>query len=258
MVQRLAILAGMSAAMTVCAQPASDTLTRDGVERFEAAYEAWDAAGFIAAAELFRRASTNAPTNSINFYWQGVAQFHLMLQLEYAPGSETNKTAIEDARETALDALVIAVKLNQKDAESHALLGTLFGMKIGGNLFRAARLGPRVMKHQKRALEYGKDDPRVQYLLGMGQFHTAKKNKGWEEALATLETAEKLYEKESQTEAGPLDPRWGWSSCLTFIGRCHELLGQPAKAAEYYRKALQLHPADHVAQAGLQRVMNAQ
>lgn len=258
MVRLFTLLLCGSALVPGRAQPAPDALTQAGVEEFKAAYEAWDAARFAAAAELFRQASTNAPANPTNFYWQGVAQFHLMLQLEYAPGSETNTAAIEAAREAALDALVIAVKLDGEDAESHALLGTLYGMKIGGNLFRAARLGPRVMKHQKQALEYGENNPRVHYLLGMGQFHTSNKAKEWEEALATLETAEQLFDKESKVEAGPLDPRWGWSSCLTFIGRCHELLGQPAKAAEYYREALQLHPADHVAEAGLRRVTNKQ
>ena len=41
-----------------------------------------------------------------------------------------------------LDALNRAVKLNPGNGESHALLGTLYGMKIDGNLIRGARFGP--------------------------------------------------------------------------------------------------------------------
>ena len=52
----------------------------------------------------------------------------------------------------------------------------------------------------------------------------------------------------------PLEPRWGYSSCLTFIGRTYESLGETTKAAEYFRKALAEHPADHLAQDGLKRV----
>jgi len=32
------------------------------------------------------------------------------------------------------------------------------------------------------------------------------------------------------------------------------LLGQPKDAADYFRKALAIHPRDHVAQDGLKRV----
>ena len=35
----------------------------------------------------------------------------------------------------------------------------------------------------------------------------------------------------AERPAGPLEPRWGYSSCLTFIGRTYELLGERIKAA---------------------------
>ena len=146
------------------------------------------------------------------------------------------------------------MKLDERHAESHALLGTLYGMKIDGNLLRGARFGPRVQKHQKQALEFGADNPRVRYLLGTCQFHTAKKPAAQREALATLLAAEKLFAAEAQRPAGPLEPRWGRSSCLTFIGRTYELLGQRTEAADYFRKALAQHPADHLAKEGLARV----
>ena len=42
--------------------------------------------------------------------------------------------------------------------------------------------------------------------------------------------------------------------CLTFIGRTYEALGQRTEAADYFRKALARHPADHTAREGLARV----
>ena len=153
-----------------------------------------------------------------------------------------------------MDALTTAVKLNERHEESHALLGTLYGMKINGNLLRGVRFGPSVAKHQSAALKSGANNPRVQYLLGMCQFHTAKKPAAWREAIATLLAAEKLFEAEAKTAAAPLEPRWGHDICLTFIGRTYELLGQPKEAADYFRKALAIHPQDHVAQDGMKRV----
>ncbi|HOX03633.1 MAG TPA: tetratricopeptide repeat protein [Candidatus Paceibacterota bacterium] len=58
-------------------------------------------------------------------------------------------------------------------------------------------------------------------------------------------------EEEAKAPAGPLEPRWGYDTCLTFIGRTCEQLGEGAKAADYYRKALARHPADHLAKEGL-------
>ena len=58
--------------------------------------------------------------------------------------------------DAALAALSRAVKLDARHAESHALLGTLYGMKIDGNLLRAGAFRARVEKHCKAALEFGR------------------------------------------------------------------------------------------------------
>lgn len=232
----------------------ADQLAAAGVAEFQAAYQAWDGERFAAAAELFRQASTNAPGSSTNLYWLGAAQFHRALQRQTLPAARTRSLAIEAALDAALDALTRAVKLDERHAETHALLGTLYGMKIDGNLVRGMRFGPKVQKHRQQALEFGAENPRVRYLLGTCQFHTAKKPAAQREALASFLAAEKLFAAEAQRAAGPLEPRWGRSTCLTFIGRTYELLGQRAEAADYFRRALALHPADHLAQEGLARV----
>jgi tetratricopeptide (TPR) repeat protein len=233
----------------------SDQLMVAGVKEFTSAYRDWDGQRFGAAAGLFRQTTTNAVVSCTNYYWLGAAEFHRMLQLRSQPLTPASTLAADAAMEAALAALQTAVKLDERHAESHALLGTLYGMKINGNLVRGARFGPRLEKHQKKALEFGAQDPRVRYLLGTCQFHTAKKPAGWQEALATLLSAEKLFAAEAQRAAGPLEPRWGRSSCLTFIGRTYERLGQRAEAADYFRKALAENPADHAAKEGLARVV---
>jgi tetratricopeptide (TPR) repeat protein len=244
----------MVAALGTHAEERAEKLAAAGVAKFQAAYEAWDGTGFAAAAELFQQAISHAPDSSSFHYWLGVAYFHHLLQLQTQPGAPTDTPAARAAMDAALAALKTAVELDERDAESHALLGTLWGMRINGNLFRAVRFGPRVQAHRKKALQFGSDNPRVQYLLGTCQFHTARKPAAWHEALASFSTAEELFAAEARRTAGPLEPRWGRSSCLTFTGRTHELLGERAAAAEAFRRALALHPADHVASEGLARV----
>ena len=253
MTRKLAFLI-LTAARLSWASADADKLTLAGIAEFTAAYQAWDGERFSAAAELFRQASTIAPGSNTNYYWQGVAEFHRMLWLQHQPGPGTNKSATLAAMDAALTALGRSVKLNRGHAESHALLGTLYGMKIDGNLARAAWFGPRVEKHGKMAMESGAENPRVRYLLGMCQFHTAKKSTAQREALTTLLQAEKLFAAEAKAARGPLEPRWGRSSCFTFIARTYESLGQRTEAADYFRKALAEHPADHLAKEGLKRV----
>lgn len=241
-------------ALMARAEDLANKLTAAGVAEFTAAYQAWDGPRFAAAVELFKQAATKAPGSRTNFYWLGTAQFHRMLQLRSLPASRTNELAADAAMDAALAALNTAIKLDPQDAESHALLGTLYGMKIDGNLMRGAWFGPRVQTHRNQANQLGADNPRVRYLLGTCQFHTAKKPAAQREALVSFLAAEKLFAAEAQRTAGPLEPRWGHSTCLTFIGRTYELLGQHTEAADYFRKALAQHPADHLAKEGLSRV----
>ena len=251
---RWLVILFLTVARLTRADSAVDKLAPAGVAEFTAAYQAWDGARFGAVAELFCQATTHAPASATNFYWLGVAQFHRMLQIQNQPAPATNTSAAPAAMDAAIAALSRAAKLDPRHAESHALLGTLYGMKIGNSTVRAAWFGPRLAKHRAKATKLGMANPRVQYLLGMCQFHTANKPAEWRAALQTLLKAEKLFEEEARTTAAPLDPRWGFDSCLTFIGRTYESLGQRDKAAEYYRKALAIHLVDLLAREGLERV----
>jgi tetratricopeptide (TPR) repeat protein len=251
---RFILIALLAAVPFVRASAASDPWSSLGVAEFTAAYGAWDGARFAVSAEFFRRATTREPANVTNFYWLGVAQFHRMLQLQKSPANRTNETAAKAALDAAVDALTLAVKLDERNAESHALLGTLYGMKINGSLLRGARFGPRVAKHRELALKYGASNPRVHYLLGLCLYHTASTPAEWQAVRQTLLKAERRFEAEAKTTAAPLDPRWGYDSCLTFLGRTYERLGQRKEAAHYFRRALAMHPADSLAKEGLHRV----
>jgi len=257
MIRVLTILL-LLAAPVARADSAADKLTMAGIAEFTNAYQAWDGARFVKAENLFQQACTNATATVTNYYWLGAGEFHGMLQLLGLPECKTNKLTAEAALDAAVDALTHAMKLDASHAESHALLGTLYGMKISENMLRAVWLGPRVQNEQELALAADAKNPRVQYLLGMSQFYTAIRSASRREALTNLLAAEKLFTAEAKTPAAPLDPRWGHDSCLTFIGLSYEKLGQRTAAAEYFRKALVMHPQDGLAQAGLNRVTKSE
>jgi tetratricopeptide (TPR) repeat protein len=239
------------------AEQTAEGLMAAGVAEFTAAYQAWDGRRFGTAADLFRQASGVAPRFVLAGYWQGAAEFHQMLYYRGLPPARTNRVVVAKAMDAAIAALEGVLLLDSGHAESHALLGTLYGMKIDGHVFRGLRFGPRVEKHRQQALRRGADNPRVQYLLGMCLFHTAARPEGHRQALAALREAERLFAAEAERPRERLAPAWGRSSCLTFIGRCHEQLGEWPEAAAYYRRALAEHPGDYLAQEGLARVARA-
>lgn len=254
MIRAFAILGLLLLAAPRTRAAAADRLTAAGMVEFTNACQTWDGTRFATAAQLFQQACTSPSATATNFYWLGTAEFHRLLQMLGQPGGQTNPAAAAAVLEAAVAALHRAVALDPRHAESHALLGTLYGMKICDNPLRALWLGPRLQTELKLALADGAANPRVQYLLGMSQFYTACGSAARAEALATLLKAEKLFAAEAKTPPGPLEPRWGYDSCLTFIGAGYEKSGQRAEAEAYFRRALAMHPLDGLAQAGLRRV----
>ena len=229
-------------------------LTLAGISEFNAAFKAWNGELFARASDLFQQATVLEPNNVTNFYWLGVAEFHHMLQLRSTPG---NDDAAEAAQKRALDALTSAVKLDTKNAECHALLATIYGIRIGDRWIRAFRLGPSAMSHSNTAMKEGATNPRVRYMLATGEFYMADGETDLRKALDDLLLAETYFARESTNTASALEPRWGRSSCHTFIGLTYEKLGDRTHAAEYFRKSLAEHPADNLARTGLNRVTEA-
>jgi len=249
---RALTIALLASVLTLHADETADSRVLAGIGDFTAAYRAWDEAGFAKAAVNFRMAAAADPHSARAFYWLGAARFHRMLHYrnQQPPKTDAANATMDDAIAALDDALALA----PDHAECHALLGTLYGMKIQGGLLRAIRYGPKVQSHQKQALGHGGKNPRVQYLLGTGLFHTAKDADGYREALDALLAAEKLFIAESKQAPEPFAPRWGMSSCRTFIGCALVKLGENGRAAEYFRKALAEHPNDHIARAELAKL----
>lgn len=232
------------------ANPAADQLTQSGIAEFTSAYQKWDGAGFRKAADSFDKAKAANPESSVHPTWLGVARFHEILHKQ----SINDQNAAKNAMDGAIQALEFAIKIQPVNPEAHAILSTIYGMKIQASPISAIRFGPSVMKHKKAALQHGPSNPRVRYLIGAGLFHTAKDDASRHEALTSLLAAEKLFQAEAKIKSQPLDHRWGHSACLTFIARTYESLQMPKEAKSYYNKTLTLHPSDHTAKAALERL----
>jgi hypothetical protein len=91
----------------------------------------------------------------------------------------------------------------------------------------------------------------VRHFYRMLQLHTVKERTVQREASATWLPADKRFVSEAGRPTGPLDPRWGHTTCSTFIGRTYGAHGVRTKAADYFRRALVRPPTGRLAKEGL-------
>ncbi len=209
------------------------------VSAFNEAYSAWDGDGFRRAAERLADAGEREPESFPAHYWHGVAWFHFALFLLDLddPGPEVGRAL--DAAEEALER---ALELDGESGESYALLSAITGLRIGLNPLSGAWRGSRFQRRAERALELSPGNPRVHYLLGTNYYHAPQRMGGKEKAREHLLRAASLFEKERQTEAGPLQPRWGYDACLAFLGEVYLEEGDRQRARDYFRRTLAVNP----------------
>jgi tetratricopeptide (TPR) repeat protein len=226
-------------------------LLDSGIEQFKVGYGAWDRAQFVQAADTFQQACTEQPDSYEAHYWLGAARFHIVL---HRLGDKENPANPAENRRLISEAaapLRRAVRLRDRDSESHALLSTLIGIQIAGNPKSALWLGPKTIRHRRHALRNDPENPRVYYLIGTSYFNAPGILGGRQKGLKFFLKAERLFVEESKKPPQPMQPRWGYSSCLTFIGRTYQDIGRAKQAEIYFRKALSVNPQDKMAQKGL-------
>jgi len=248
------VLWWLSSLVLLHADAIPQDMLQQGVSRFQEACRTWDSKGFDAATKDFQQAVAQHPKSATCHYWLGTAHFHRMLQLQNRDSGQADLEAGEDEMQNAIAALETAIEIDPNHAEAHAILGTLYGMKINGSLLRAIRFGITVQNHQKQAVHHGAKNPRVQYLLGTGLLHTASNDADRIEALKSLLVAEALFDAEEKQSRALTDPRWGKDACLTFIGQTFAHLHKNEQAKDYYRKALHARPNNLMARSGLAKL----
>lgn len=238
----------------VCARPgfAEPRPVRMAADMFHASYLQWDDAGFERVIERCETALASSPGNADLWYWKGTAEFHLALHRI----GETNapRHRVVDLLKDARESFESLLEIEPEHGEAHALLANAIGLRIAQQPLSAVWRGAKVTRHKDRALERAPENPRVQYLLASSYYHAPHILKGKDRGLDRFLRAEELFEQEAARPAEPGDPRWGHNSCLAFIGRIYEDMGELRKARDYYARALEINPDGKMAGEGLARV----
>lgn len=120
--------------------------------------------------------------------------------------------------EAAQDALEQAADLHEWP-ETHAILASVYGMRIGSNPLRGMRLGPRADRAMERAHELDSENPRVWLLEGMSNLYKPRMfGGGVDKALEQMERARELFEADAPTSP---HPRWGHAEVHAWLGLGH-------------------------------------
>ena len=208
------------------------------VERIERAYVLGDASGMRSARTAVKGLLGPELTDdqrSIARYTVAYLNWRLFFLTDGSAGDERDALLDE-----ALELLDADVADNDANAESHALMASVYGLQISQSRLRAAFLGTRAGRASARALELEPNNPRVLLLDGIGKLNTPRAFGGGEDrAEALLLRAVAAFRTEP---AGRPWPRWGRIDAHAWLGQVAAQRGDPDGARRHYLQALEIEP----------------
>jgi tetratricopeptide (TPR) repeat protein len=189
------------------------------------------------SAALAERALAIHPDDALLHHYRGYALYRLASR--HACDEAQDAGCVNRLLEQAEESLEASLKLGPR-AETYALLGSVYGLKIGENPALGAALGSRIDDLQERARALDAENPRVLLLEGIGDFFTPEAyGGGIAPARSALERAAAAF----QTDAPPPpEPRWGRADVHVWLGQVHQAEGDVELAREQYQKALAIDP----------------
>ena len=147
----------------------------------------------------------------------------------------------KDLLDDAVAQLQQVTKRNPKDAEAHALLGSVFGLQIAESpVLRGMTLGPRANAALDRASEIDSGNPRVLLLQGVSAFNTPAMFGGGTDKAAQL--LRRSLERFAMEPADKPWPNWGRFDAHVWLGQALLEKGDRSGARAEYDKARALAP----------------
>jgi Flp pilus assembly protein TadD len=202
------------------------------VEHIVAAARGGKASELRAVREELR--TTEPPNAALLHYARG----YVARNLAFARGvaAEERKQLLEEA----VAQLERATKLEPRNAEAQALLGSAYGSLIGSAPERGAELGAKGRDALTRAMELAPHNPRVHLLHGTSAFHRPPEfGGGAARAEPHLRKALTLFANEPVMKPWP---NWGRYEAHLYLGMALEQQQHLALAREQYEQALAIAP----------------
>jgi tetratricopeptide (TPR) repeat protein len=232
-------------ALTVCVVSASAAQPAPGVTRWVDSTRVLIDAGLRtnqldridAAIALLDRVLTVIPSDAVLLHYRGYALYRRSNLLNTG-GKEADVRA-------ALDEAVVSLMTSAQTLdwpETQAVLASVYGQLIGlsPGPITAMRLGPRSDAAMERAMELGKDNPRVFLLRGIGSiFKPRLFGGGLDKAERDIRRALELFPTDKPASPAP---SWGHAEAWAWLGQVLVREERPQEARAAYLKALEIEP----------------
>ncbi|MEM1041970.1 MAG: tetratricopeptide repeat protein [Bacteroidota bacterium] len=154
---------------------------------------------------------------------------------------ETEKERMVELVDNAIEHLEASIERDPALPESHALLSSTYGQKLGLKPMLTMFLGPKVSRTMDKAKQLGPDNPRVVFTEAQSLYFTPKMWGGSRErALEGFERAAALYEAE--TDRDPLLPGWGHDEAYAWQGIALDSFDRTDEARAAFERALEINP----------------
>ena len=207
------------------------------IDRLERAYVQGDGPELMAVrADLTNLLDTGltAGQRSIARYTVAYVNFRLFTVPDAVPADD--RAALLD---DAVNLLTSDLEADDGNAESHALLASVYGMQID-SAWKGMTLGRRASQASARAVELAPGNPRVLLQDGVGKLHTPRIfGGGTDRAEAMLRRALAAFRTEPRDRPWP---RWGLIDTYAWLGQISIERDDLAAARRYYEQALDIEP----------------
>ena len=140
----------------------------------------------------------------------------------------------------AVERLRSIVKSRPRDAEVHALLGSVYGLQIARSSVKGMLLGRRVSGALDEAAALGPDNPRVALVQGISAFNTPPMFGGGTDKAERL--LRQSLDRFAREPANRPWPNWGRFDAHAWLGQTLLRKGDRAGARAEYDRALALAP----------------
>ena len=152
---------------------------------------------------------------------------------------EEKETRAEKYIEEAENYIQILKETDKYRSYSEAMDGAFIAYKIGLNEAKAIFLGPKSMKHIKRAIKIKKDNPYALVEMGNAEFHMPRYLGGsYDLAAENFKKAVHIFENEHYSTKC----NWVYLNALAWLAQSYDKAGRAEKARQTYRKILSVEP----------------
>jgi tetratricopeptide (TPR) repeat protein len=193
------------------------------------------------ARDTFRRLSASPEANPQNFFQWARADYYLASYYELLA---KNRKAFAQAVDAAIHHAERAVEMEPNDSDAHALLGDLYGRKIGlGGFFTGLKYGPKGINQIHEALKLNPHNAYAYDCMGRRYLFAPRAFGG------DIQKAVENFRK-----AVDINPNY--DEGFVWLGIGYEVQGNVEQARQEFERALKINPLNAHARFELSKAHN--